>query len=129
MHIDFIGIGFRRCGSSWLHSVLNQHPMINKPDKGLHFFSGKDSCIEKKEEYEFFFNKPSRNQIVGEFSVSYSYPDSYKKSAHNECDFSSGCEPSNPSHPPFGLKYVFTLLSHSIIPPVSFSTISRIQSS
>ena len=36
---DVIGIGTRRCGSSWLHDVLNRHPQVGKPPNGLHFFS------------------------------------------------------------------------------------------
>lgn len=76
---EFIGIGFRRGGSSWLHSCLNEHPDIGKPRRGVHFFSehlhkGVEWYIEKLEEH-------SKRPILLEFSISYSYPEYYEKAA------------------------------------------------
>lgn len=75
---DFIGIGFRRCASSWLHACLREHPEIGKPPSGLHFFS------EQYEKglgwYETQIGEYSE-RIVGEFSVSYTYPEFYEEVA------------------------------------------------
>lgn len=76
---DIIGIGFRRCASSWLHSYLNEYLEIGKPRSGVHFFSihlqkGVNWYIEQLKEY-------SKRLILLEFSVSYSYPEYYEKAA------------------------------------------------
>jgi hypothetical protein len=36
---DVFGLGCQRCATSWLHDVLNAHPEVGKPPKGVHFFS------------------------------------------------------------------------------------------
>lgn len=73
---DAIGIGSRRCGSSWVHAALNVHPQIGKPRNGLHFFSENfDKGIDwYAGELAPFADRPS----LVEFSVSYLYPE------HNE---------------------------------------------
>lgn len=70
---DIVGIGTRRCGSSWLHAVLNSHPEIGKPPSGLHYFSqkahlGLDWYADQLAPY-------AASQLLMEFSVSYLYPE------------------------------------------------------
>lgn len=79
--LDFIGIGFRRCGSSWLHQALSQHPDICKPIKGVHFFS--DELLYAKGKY-WYLNQIEQSGnfgVTGEFSVSYSYPENCELTA------------------------------------------------
>lgn len=76
---DFIGIGTRRCGSSWVHHILNGHPDIGKPPSGLHFFSehygrGTQWYADQLAPYA---DKP----VLLEFSVSYLYPESAELAA------------------------------------------------
>ena len=69
----FVGLGCRRCGSSWLHRMLNLQSNICKPESGLHFFSEKyDYGVE-------WFNSQysgcrSEDKLV-DLSVSYLYPE------------------------------------------------------
>ena len=72
---DFIGIGFRRCASSWLHACLSDHPEIGKPPRGLHFFSREDEYRKGTAWYEAQLARYSAYPVVGEMSVSYSYPE------------------------------------------------------
>ena len=70
---DFIGIGTRRCSSSWLHRLLNTHPEIGKPPNGLHYYS-----INKNKGEEWYLNQLkeySDFKYILEFSVSYLYPE------------------------------------------------------
>ena len=78
---DFIGIGFRRCASSWLHACLSEHPDIGKPMSGLHFFSDRECYSKGIDWYEKQLESYSVKRILGEFSVSYTYPDVYKHAA------------------------------------------------
>jgi len=78
----FIGIGCRRCGSSWLHKCLEEHPQIGKPSNGLHFFLKEKITNDDICEYESQIGKyEDKNKIVGEYSVSYTYPNTYKNCA------------------------------------------------
>jgi hypothetical protein len=74
---EVIGIGTRRCASSWLHKAMNMHPEIDKPVKGLHYFSTNwDKGIEwYLSEFE------NNDKTLVEYSVSYSYPEYYTKVA------------------------------------------------
>jgi hypothetical protein len=70
---DVIGIGVRRCGSSWIHAVLNSHPDIGKPKSGLHFFSQNE---ERGLNWYTNEMKPFVDRkLLIEFSVSYLYPE------------------------------------------------------
>lgn len=76
---DFIGIGTRRCGTSWLHSVLNTHPDIGKPPNGVHYFS---SHFDKDLAWYGQQIAPYANKkALVEFSVSYSYPEFCEQAA------------------------------------------------
>lgn len=75
--IDFVGIGFQRCATSWLNFMLYEHPEICKPKSGLHFFNknynkGKNWYIRSILE-----SCKNRNGEIklGEFSTTYSYPE------------------------------------------------------
>ena len=69
-----IGIGFRRCGSSWLHRLLSAQSSVHKPKDGLHFFS--EQYERGIEWYETEIMRPSNNtNNIVEMSVSYSYPE------------------------------------------------------
>ena len=74
-----LGIGFRRCGSSWLHRLLSAQPWIVKPENGLHFFSneferGLDWYLEQLSD-----GGGEKSQI--EMSVSYGYPENVQRVA------------------------------------------------
>ena len=76
---DVIGLGCRRCATSWLHECLNGHPQIGKPRRGLHFFSehhgnGSEWYLDRLREYA---DRP----VLMEFSVSYSYPEYCEEAA------------------------------------------------
>jgi sulfotransferase family protein len=81
---DVIGIGARRCGSSWLHGVLDQHPRVGKPANGLHFFSmNYDRGVRwYAEQLGPFADRP----VLLEFSVSYLYPEHARMAAERMAD-------------------------------------------
>ena len=56
----YLGIGCRRCASSWLHSLLNSHPQISKPKNGLHYFS--QDKVTSDEYYSYFNNHQTINK-------------------------------------------------------------------
>lgn len=70
---DIIGIGTRRCGSSWLHAVLNSHPEIGKPPSGLHYFS--QHVDSDPDWYARQLAPHADRRLLLEFSVSYLYPE------------------------------------------------------
>lgn len=78
---NFIGIGMRRCGTTWLARMLEAHPEIGfSIEKEVSFFNNiwalvnepQKSKLEVEgiESYEKYFNK---GKIVGEWSVTYAY--------------------------------------------------------
>lgn len=70
---DALGIGFRRCASSWLHACLSEHPLIGKPPGGVHYFS--DHLNKGDNWYIQQFRQFSEKRTVIDFSVSYAYPE------------------------------------------------------
>jgi len=80
MQPDFIGIGMQRCASSWLHRVLDEHPQVNKPPRGLHFFNYNfdHGQLWYSGELSRYF---AGDGIIGEFSTTYSYPECAQKVA------------------------------------------------
>ncbi len=76
---DAIGIGTRRCATSWLNRVLLTHPQIGTPDGGLHFFSQEfDRGIEW---YKDQLSIQGEKRVLLELSVSYAYPEYYQLAA------------------------------------------------
>jgi hypothetical protein len=86
-HIDFIGIGAPKCGTTWLSAQLDAHPQIGfAPDKEVYYFAdtimrrlaGKElRCFERGEAwYHEQFPAPGGPIISrGEFCPSYLYLD------------------------------------------------------
>ena len=80
---DFIGVGVQRSGTSFLQACLDQHPQVGKPRRGLHFFShdkryNPDLSIVKPNDltwYETELGYFSNYKVVGEYSVTYSFPE------------------------------------------------------
>lgn len=78
---DFIGIGMRKCGTTWLASMLQSHPEIGfSVEKEISFFNNIWALVDEPqksklevegiESYEKYFSK---DKIVGEWSVTYAY--------------------------------------------------------
>ena len=68
---DFIGVGAPRCGTTWLSSLLSQHPGIymNPNFKEIHFF---DNNYERGLAwYSRFFKDQPPDKVCGEFTPSY----------------------------------------------------------
>lgn len=75
MQPSFIGIGFQRCGTSWLNEMLNAHPQIGKPPSGLHFFNRSFALGSEWYEGQLGTYASQSTTVVGEFSTTYSYPE------------------------------------------------------
>jgi len=79
--VGFVGIGAARSGSTWMASVLKQHPEIFMSEvKEIHYFDKyRDFIIPKSnknykkpiEWYHNFFKHANSKQIKGEFTPSY----------------------------------------------------------
>ena len=70
--VDFIGIGFPRCGTTWLGACLDEHPEICFSDpKEVHFFD-LDYHYEQGGPFyaKHFICKPGE-RVVGEFTPEY----------------------------------------------------------
>lgn len=70
--LDFIGIGTPRAASTYIWQCLRVHPQIcTNSGKEPHFF---DKFYQKGfKYYQSFFNRRSKNKIVGEITPSYLY--------------------------------------------------------
>lgn len=67
---DFLGIGGQKCGTTWLDSMLRQHPEVGLPRrKEVHFFDG--NLWRGLDWYRFQFRGLER-KIRGEFTPAYS---------------------------------------------------------
>lgn len=71
--IDFIGVGARKAGTTWIYKQLKKHPQIFIPSsKELSYFSSKIYREEFPIDWYFDqFKKKNFNQICGEISVTY----------------------------------------------------------
>ena len=76
---DFIGIGMRKCGTTWLAKMLAVHPEIGfSKEKEISFFNNVWTLADKPHKsklekegigsYEKYFNK---GKVIGEWSVTY----------------------------------------------------------
>lgn len=67
---NFIGIGAPRCGTTWLHKQLKEHPEVFVPrKKEINYF---DQNYEKGISwYEAFFDNSLGKKAIGEFSPDY----------------------------------------------------------
>lgn len=70
--VQFIGIGGKRCATTWLFRCLSEHPEICMPkEKELHFFSDEARYQKGVAAYENFFKDCPSHTLCGEFSASY----------------------------------------------------------
>lgn len=74
----FIGIGASKCGSTWLHELLQQHPHIYMPTKRkeINYFNLEENYKKGIEWYESFFPSEEEGksyQAIGEFTPRYLY--------------------------------------------------------
>lgn len=73
---NFIGIGASKCGTTWLHELLSQHPEIYMPTKRkeINYFNFDDHFEQGQEWYESFFPEAEfagKYQAIGEFTPRY----------------------------------------------------------
>jgi len=70
--IDFFGIGAARCGTTWLHECLKEHPGINLPTKKEQHFFDNDAAYRKGiEYYERNFIDTDGKLVQGEITPRY----------------------------------------------------------
>lgn len=73
---DFVGIGAQRCGTSWWHSLLAQHPQVaglGLGAKELHFFDDfwqRSVSAQDRWDYASHFRR-RRGQVAGEWTPRY----------------------------------------------------------
>jgi hypothetical protein len=70
---DVIGIGFRRCATSWLHSCLNEHPDVGKTPRGIHYFSY--HYDKGNDWYSGQLAAFADKKVILDFSISYTFPE------------------------------------------------------
>ncbi|MBM4054278.1 MAG: sulfotransferase domain-containing protein [Planctomycetes bacterium] len=92
-HPDFFIVGAPKCGTTFLHSHLKNHPEIFMPDrKELHYF-GTDlyhpDFVRDKTLYLSFFQKVKNEKRAGEASVWYLYS---KRAAYEIKEFSPSAQ-------------------------------------
>ena len=73
---NFVGIGAAKCGTTWMHNLLQQHPQIYMPTKRkeLDFFNLDDNYKKGLDWYESFFpdaQTASQYNAIGEFTPRY----------------------------------------------------------
>jgi Sulfotransferase domain len=68
---DFIGLGARRAGTTWIYGCLHAHPELCMPIKEIHFFSDPRNWARGPEWYEEIFGPCRPEAKTGEFSTSY----------------------------------------------------------
>src|SRR3954471_11554251 len=71
---DFVGIGAQRCGTSWWHSLIEQHPRVAPLGWGakeLHYFADQWRAGERSAEaYAAHFRRPA-GHVAGEWTPRY----------------------------------------------------------
>ena len=68
----FIGVGGKKCGSTWLSECLREHPEIfMSSPKEINFFSGRRYKNQGLAWYQTFFPDNGQFKAVGEFSPDY----------------------------------------------------------
>lgn len=71
---DFIGIGSMRCGSSWLHTLLDSHPQVYVPQKRIEVNYFTRYYDKGQDWYESYFpdSQSAQNyRVIGEVSPQY----------------------------------------------------------
>ena len=72
MYPNVLCIGAQKCGTSWIHDVISQHPdaFMSSP-KELNFFDQGDLDTDKFSQYLDFFKEGEGKKIVGESTPTY----------------------------------------------------------
>ncbi|MFW6025204.1 MAG: sulfotransferase domain-containing protein [Candidatus Woesearchaeota archaeon] len=73
--IDFLGVGFSKCASTWIHDILSSHPDIAMPTKRKEVGWFKKEYDNKSFDwYLNYFDKKDldNSKIIGEFNPHYS---------------------------------------------------------
>lgn len=72
--IDFIIVGAQKAGTTWLWSMLSQHPETSLPTKKeIHFFGSAELYSRGKDWYYKHFENLDNHKIIGEASTTYLY--------------------------------------------------------
>ena len=82
-HVDFIGVGAPKCGTTWIYKCLDEHPEIcmGRP-KEIHFFNKDHGFESKQQEWQYpkgmdtywaHFSHCAASSMKGEFSAKYLY--------------------------------------------------------
>tara|TARA_A100001388_G_scaffold33100_1_gene21155 strand:+ start:490 stop:1179 length:690 start_codon:yes stop_codon:yes gene_type:complete len=80
--VNFIGIGVQKAGTTWLSSILKEHPEIYiHPRKELHYFD--KTKFTNSLYYNFLFRDAKGQKIIGEFTPSYILNKTTAKRIHN----------------------------------------------
>jgi len=66
MSLKFVGIGFPKCGTTFLYNKLIEHPELEKDKKERHFFSRPFHKFSA-EEYNGYCEKFKGDKLYGEF--------------------------------------------------------------
>lgn len=69
--IDFIGIGFPRCGTTWISKCLEEHPDICFSNKKEVQFFNNDYDYKKGLDYYKSFFDCDKEKVIGEFTPEY----------------------------------------------------------
>ena len=71
---DFLIIGAQKSGTTWLWSMLNEHPETELPiEKEIHYFGGIENYRKGKEWYYNHFKNLAAGKLTGEASTTYLY--------------------------------------------------------
>ena len=73
MKVDFIGIGAQKSATTWVYSILEDHPSVSMSvPKELDFFSRQVNFLKGNTWYhQFFYQEKSSTTLFGEISPSY----------------------------------------------------------
>jgi len=81
---NFLVIGAQKCGTTWLHQILRQHPEVFVPKcKEIHFFNKKENYNKGIEWYQSFFERSSCEKIAGEVTPNYFWTGNKEKTYYD----------------------------------------------
>lgn len=70
--LDFVGVGARRCGTTWLHYCLKEHPEICMSyPRGTSFLSKQNLTTSDFNVYQTYFNHCQGEKLKGEIAPCY----------------------------------------------------------
>lgn len=77
---NFLVIGAQKCGTTWLHQVLRQHPEVFVPKcKEIHFFNKSKNYERGVDWYRSFFEESGNEKAVGEVTPNYFWTSNSEK--------------------------------------------------